>query len=119
VVSGQSRLHFLLCLNAGFLASDINDLRRSEVDWSAGTITRRRTKTREHEAAPVVRYKLWPETFGLLKRWRSADDPEIVLLTQSGGRWPVGHQGGVSFTRSDCVVTHKARRTAYPTGGLP
>jgi integrase len=48
VVSGQSRLHFLLCLNAGFLASDINDLRQSEVDWSAGTITRRRTKTREH-----------------------------------------------------------------------
>jgi integrase len=104
VVANQSRLHFLLMCNCGFLASDLNDLRQHEVDWSAGIITRRRTKTRHEASPPVVRYKLWPETFALLQKWRSSD-PDIVLLTQTGGRWLVGHQGDVSFTRSDCVAS--------------
>jgi integrase len=100
--TSQSKLHFLLMLNCGMLAVDINDLREGEVDWDAGTVTRKRSKTRGEKNCPVVRYKLWGSTFGLLKRWRSAD-PEIVLLTRTGGRWIVPHQGDGSYSRSDCV----------------
>lgn len=84
--TGQSKLHALLMLNCGFQGMDIATLRHSEVDWTAGIITRKRTKTKGHRAVPVVRWKLWPETFALLQEWRSAD-PEVVLLTLKGNRW--------------------------------
>jgi integrase len=102
VVKNQSRLHFLLMLNCGMLAKDINDLRQDEVDWDRATLTRKRSKTKKHQDVPTVTYKLWPETFQELKTWRSAD-PEIVLLTTSGGRWIVGHQREDSYHRSDCI----------------
>lgn len=104
VVGNQTRLHVALSLNCGFTAVDINDLRQSEVDWDTGVITRKRSKTEKKEAVPVVRYKLWPQTFELLKQWRS-EDAEIVLLTQSGNRWIIPHQGDVSYTRSDCMAS--------------
>ena len=41
-----------------------------EVNWKQGTITRARSKTRERKG-PVVTYKLWPETFALLRKYRA------------------------------------------------
>ncbi len=103
VIEGQSRLHFLLMLNCAFLAKDINDLRHEEVNWTEGTITRKRSKGKRKMNVPTVTYKLWDETFALLKQWRSKD-AEIVLLTNTGKRWIIEHKGEVgNWHRSDSV----------------
>ena len=102
VLRNQSRLHFLLMLNCGMLARDISDLRQDQVDWKKGLITRKRSKTQDHADVPVVRYKLWGQTWKELKKWRS-DDPEIALLTHTGKRWIEDHQeprtGSTEVTR--------------------
>lgn len=77
----RTKLFILLCLNCGMYQNDIAELRQEEVDWKAGTIKRARSKTRER-GGPVVTYKLWPETFALLKKFRSEGDP--VLTTEDG-----------------------------------
>ena len=61
---------------------DISDLLDTEVDWKEGRITRKRSKTEDHEGVPTVCYKLWPLTWELLKKYRSGT--ERVLLTESG-----------------------------------
>jgi integrase len=82
---GQLKLHILLMLNCGYRSTDISDLRDDEVDWTEGRIKRKRSKTSNHDEVPEVDYKLWSETFSLLKKWRSGG--EIVLLTRSGRLW--------------------------------
>ncbi len=77
------RLHLLLMLNCGMQQSDIAELRHSEVDWEAGRIERKRSKTKKHKNVPKVLYQLWPETFELLKAHRS-DHPELVLTNRNG-----------------------------------
>jgi integrase len=103
--TGQTRLHVLLMLNCGFVGKDISDLRQDEVDWKAGIITRKRSKTRKEADVPVVRYKLWGQSFDLLKEYRSTD-PETVLLTTSGKKWIEEHQGGGEYHRSDKVASN-------------
>jgi integrase len=83
--TGQLRLHLLLMANCGFTQEDISDLLDSEVDWTAGRIIRKRSKTREHKNVPTVNYRLWPSTFALLKEYRSGQ--ERALLTESGKTW--------------------------------
>ena len=68
--------------NIGATQEDISELRDSEVDWKAGRIIRKRTKTAAHENVPTVNYPLWPTTFELLKKFRSGS--ERVLLTEQG-----------------------------------
>jgi integrase len=82
--NGRPKLYALLMLNIGATQKDINDLQQAEVDWDAGIIVRRRSKTAECESTPIVSYKLWPETFRLLKQFRSSD-PVRVLVNQRGG----------------------------------
>jgi integrase len=79
--SERTRLYILLMLNCGMYQADVTELRQEEVDWSQGTIKRARSKTRER-GGPVVTYKLWPETFTLLRKYRSAVD--LVLTTDEG-----------------------------------
>ena len=79
----QTKLYLLLMLNCGMYQADISDLAHDEVDWKAGRICRKRSKTKEAEECPVVNYLLWPETFKLLKKFRS-DDPVRVLVTAKG-----------------------------------
>ncbi len=102
VIKGQSRLHMLLMLNCGFIGQDINDLKQNQVDWTEGIITRKRSKTKDHESVPEVRYRLWRRTFDLLKKYRSGD-PEIVLFTQKGNRWITESTQSGKYSRSDCV----------------
>jgi integrase len=83
--TGQTRLHLLLMANCGMTQKDVSDLRDDEVDWEKGRITRKRSKTAKHKDVPVVSYRLWPETFALLKQHRSGQ--ERVLLTESGQPW--------------------------------
>lgn len=89
----KQKLWALLALQCGFTQKDISDLRQHEVDWEAGRIIRQRSKTgrrnRDKKKAasgksiPTVNWKLWPETFKLLKEQRSSD-PQHVLLSDEG-----------------------------------
>ena len=82
---GQSKLHILLGLNCGMGASDISELKQAEIDWRRGVITRKRGKTSDKDNVPTVQYKLWGETFALLKQFNTGNDP--VLTTRRGGEW--------------------------------
>ena len=79
---GSLRCHLLLMLNCGFTQQDISDLHPSEVDWTEGRITRKRSKTRREKSVPTVTYKLWPTTLHLLRQYRQ--DGDRVLLTETG-----------------------------------
>lgn len=80
--SERTKLYVLMMLNTGAYQTDLAELRRGEVDWSAGVVKRARSKTRER-GGPVVSYKLWPETFELLEKHGSKDG-ELVLTTDDG-----------------------------------
>jgi integrase len=79
---GKLKLGLLLMANCGMTQKDVSDLMDDEVDWTTGTITRKRSKTRHNENVPTVTYQLWPRTFDLLTKYRSGT--ERVLLTESG-----------------------------------
>jgi integrase len=79
----RTRLYLLLMLNTGSLQQDISDLKPSEVNWKEGRITRKRSKTKGEANVPIVEYLLWPDTFALLKKYRSTD-PNRVLVNANG-----------------------------------
>ncbi len=81
----RMRLYFLLMLNCGMTQKDIGVLQQAEVDWGDGRIVRARTKTRsQSKNVPVVNYRLWDDTFRLLKQERS-DHPNLALTNEDGG----------------------------------
>jgi integrase len=84
--TGEHKLHILLGLNVAFHTVDVGTLKRSEVDLKAGTITRRRTKTRRQKHTPLVCYPLWPTTLRLL-RTHMATTGDLALLTPQGRPW--------------------------------
>jgi integrase len=104
------RLFALLMLNCGFTQVDIGDLKQSEVDWKKGIITRKRSKTRKKKTKnskpsriPKISFQLWPETFSLLKKYRSTD-PERVLLSESGTPlWQESLKGQAKSSKTDLV----------------
>ena len=65
------KLCCLLALNCAMTSRDIGDLKHDEIDWKAGRITRKRSKTRDQKNTPTVSYMLWSSTFRLLKQLRS------------------------------------------------
>jgi integrase len=69
--SDKTKLYLLLMLNCGMYQADIADIGENEVDWKAGTITRFRSKMKHKKDAITVTYKIWPETFDLLVKFRS------------------------------------------------
>jgi len=75
----RTKLFILLMLNIGAYQSDISELRHEEVNWTTGTITRKRTKTKAHKNVPTVTYRLWPETFKLLRQFRSKKGDRVLL----------------------------------------
>ena len=81
--SDRTKLYICLALNCGMTQVDISDLKQTEVDWQKGTVTRKRSKTRNHKGVPKVQYPLWEETFRLLNRER-AEEGETVLLNENG-----------------------------------
>ena len=103
--SDRTKLYILLALNCGFYGVDIAALKQKEVDWSAGRITRKRTKTRNASAnVPKVNYLLWRQTFDLLKRCRSKH-AELVLTNQAGKPlWSESEKNG-KFNRNNNVKT--------------
>jgi integrase len=80
--SERTQLYLLLMLNCGMYQNDIAELLKEEVNWVKGTLTRARSKTRERQG-PVITYRLWPETFSLLKKHRN-EGGELALATDEG-----------------------------------
>ena len=79
---GKLKLALVLMVNCGMTQKDVSDLLDTEVDWQAGRIVRKRSKTRRHANTPCVSYPLWPLTLELLQQHRSGT--ERVLITPSG-----------------------------------
>ena len=77
--SQRTLLYILLALNTGATQIDISDLKVEEVDWTEGRIIRRRSKTKDEEHVPVVNYRLWPETFALLKLERATEGDRVLV----------------------------------------
>ena len=81
--SERLRLFLLLQLNCGMYGGDISNLRPSEVDWTKGRITRKRSKTERLDSTPVVDYPLWAATFELLRKYGNRTG-ERVFSYQGG-----------------------------------
>jgi integrase len=112
--TGQMRLHLLLMANCGMLQTDISDLLDREVDWGAGRLIRKRSKTGHGDEVPLVNYKLWPLTFELLKQYRSGG--EVVLLTEGGRRWVDKRMVAGRLVKADNIASCYAwlkRRTKF------
>jgi integrase len=111
-VTGRTKLYLLLMLNCGMYQSDISDLGCDEVDWDKGVIERPRSKT---PRGPKAKYKLWPETFRLLQKYRNSDRTILnkhgavrVLATRKGRplvlkRLKVDAAGKEKLSRSDSI----------------
>ena len=118
--TGQLTLH--LMINCGFTQQDVADLVQDEIDWKLGTITRKRSKTRQHEDVPTVTYRLWKRTFELLKQHRQSEG-DLVLRTKSGQPWLNKRVVNGVFNRTDntkSVYRHLVDRTGLdkPIKGL-
>jgi hypothetical protein len=81
--------------------NDIAELLKSELNWSARTLTRARSKTLERNG-PTVTYKLWPETVEMLRKHR-ADSGDLALTTEEGIPLVRHWLEGRSMRRYDCV----------------
>ncbi len=86
--NGNLKLCLLLMLNAGMQSKDIGDLKKSEIDLKKGTITRKRSKTKDKPSTPLVTYPLWRSTLKVLRQLINQDpDCVLALTTKSGGKW--------------------------------
>ncbi len=126
VCPGQLRLHLLLMLNCGMYQKDVSDLQDNEVDWKHGTITRRRSKTSKQKDTPIVTYRLWPETFALLKQYRSGE--KTVLLTGDGRPWvraepkadgKIAQCDGIARNYRRLISAHKKKNPRNPLPARP
>ncbi len=81
----RTKLYILLMLNCGMTQKDISDLKMTEVDWKAGRIIRKRSKTAHEDNVPEVNYLLWRQTFRLLKQERNSSDAVRALTNSQGG----------------------------------
>lgn len=74
------QLYALLALNCGMTNVDMAKATHDMIDWSKGTLTRKRVKTEDRDSAPEVTYKLWGRTLDLLNRNR-AKHPTLLLTS--------------------------------------
>ena len=111
--SERARLYLLLMLNCGMYQNDIAELRGDEVNWKQGTLTRARSKTRENNG-PVVTYRLWPETFALLKKHRAQG--ELALTTDEGNPLVKYWLEGEKMRRYDAIQSTWSR-LSHKMGG--
>jgi hypothetical protein len=58
----------------------------TEIDWTDGTVTRRRSKTQHQKQTPIVCYRLWGETWRLLQQYGNRIG-DHALLTTTGKAW--------------------------------
>lgn len=109
------QLYILLGLNAAMTQQDMSDLVVSEVDWKAGAIHRKRSKTRDCKNVPTVTYPLWPETFRLLQEQRSNSGKHVLVNEAGGVLKSEGFATGGAFKKIDSVRS-AMRRLSKVTG---
>ena len=116
--SNQTKTYIALALNCGMTQRDISDLLQDEVDLEAGTIIRKRSKTKNHVSVPTVKYKLWEPTIKLLGQHQSKD-PILFFLNRNGQKlvreWIADESG--KHRKSDTVrsaFSRLARKTKRP-----
>lgn len=74
----------MMMANCGFTQIDLAELKKSEINFENGSITRKRSKTDESsEDVPTVTRKLWPETLTELKQHKSPAG-DLVFRTRTG-----------------------------------
>lgn len=83
VLPDRLRLYCLLAWNTGMNNTDIGHLEPKAIDWQAGTLTRRRIKTKKWAGVPKVTYYMWAEVVRLLKQ-EMTDGTEYVLTDAKG-----------------------------------
>jgi integrase len=91
-----------LALNTGMTQKDLGDLAPNEIDWKAGTITRRRSKTRKQQNPPTVSYLLWRCTWDLLLKYAQRTG-EHALLTEDGKPYWTEQLVGNRLTKYDGI----------------
>ncbi|MDY0170059.1 MAG: hypothetical protein RBS80_26180 [Thermoguttaceae bacterium] len=101
----RTRLYLLLGLNCAMTQQDMSDLHPSEVDWSRGSITRKRSKTSDCENVPVVTYLLWPWTRELLEQERSDDNSRVLLNRDSAPLRTDSFDADGKYRKTDAVRT--------------
>ncbi len=105
----RMKLYLLMMLNIGATQKDIADLKQDEVDWKEGRIIRRRSKSQTAKKnTPIVNYKLWKNTFDLLKKLRSKDKT-LVLLNSKGGSLRTARIEGKKLKFCDYIVADYKR----------
>jgi integrase len=87
MASRRTKLYIALALNCCFLQKDMGDLDNADVDWENGVITRKRSKTAQHESVPTVSYKLWSVTFELLKEFRASTTGKVLQSEKGTPLW--------------------------------
>ena len=99
----------LLMLNCAMTQSDLNDLKRDEINLKEGRIIRIRKKAEKYPNPPVVNYKLWNITLEHLKNQMEAcTDEEYALQSTRSARLiseTIGtdENNNIVSTRSDNV----------------
>jgi len=111
--SPQLQLYVLLALNCGMTQIDISDLKPEDVNWTRGTLTRKRGKTASSTRVPTVTYKLWTRTLDLLLQLRSEDSDRLLTTSKGESLCGQGYREG-RFVRRDAVRDafewHRKRR---------
>jgi integrase len=113
----EVKLIFLLGANAGMTQKDCTDLKPAEVDWQAGYLERRRSKSAHVGNAPVVRYKLWPTTLALLRKCNKGGDR--VITTRDGTPYVNERFVGGKRVRVDSFHRHFQRVKERLAESLP
>ncbi len=80
------KLFVLLMLNIGAYQVDIARLTRDQVDLKKGRIERKRSKTENCPNVPVVNYRLWKKTAGLLEKFLNTDKSNPFALLNGNGQ---------------------------------
>ena len=112
---GPLRLHLLLMANCAFTQQDISDLKPSEL--RNGCIVRKRSKTKDEDDVPEVRYRLWPETLSLLEKDRSSET-ERLLVTKSRQPWVRKEFQAGKFVECDSIRTLYSRHARRQGVGM-
>lgn len=105
----RTKLYIPLMANCGMTQQDISDLQQGEIDWQAGRITRKRSKTADHKGVPTVRYVLWPETFRLLCQERATTGPLALTNEQNGPLKSEGFKADGKLEKTDNIASAFAR----------
>ncbi len=105
-------LWILLMLNCGMYSKDISDLKPSEVNWEAGRIIRKRSKTEHLATTPAVNYKLWDRTFELLKKYGNGNGDRVLLNRGGNALVQQFYKPNGKMKNQDTV--YDAYRHAYP-----